>query len=526
MTQLRRESLERLLLLLAAHAEAWPVLWEESPALLGYLARHGAWHLARVGRVPEAVSFLARLAAFPEREHLLYPEQEHAARTDGLLALRHCPTERYSDVDGPMLAGLLLSVQDRALLRPGCAILARRPLDVAADAFADDPNPSASVAYVLAEELARGVIARSDEDGWHVLRAVALDHDHALQYTALYAFKYVALERPGWLTHDALRPFAVGGPYDRLAATTLLLYLALQGDAFPTRFEEPAFWNPQWAYNREEIDLLRGALRFRGLRAPDGADDEDALEGYAIIEARRLQVLAQLGPDEAQLKTLLEDYWRLVTRLEELTRLGAGLRTHPLASELTWLWMVSPYWEVSEVGSALAARFAALDPRWDEVLRAWATDVDETTWWGALVALRLLGERSGRIEPLFEALRVQSRSESAQLRGNCANTLQTLIGAASGRRRTDLLEAFEDELRHLLHSTDVWAVNEVLHLLEALDDERDVWAARLDADEAPLLRRTPGWREEGAAGWGDAVTEILHGAKDAPSTALPACQHE
>lgn len=521
MTHLRRESLERVLLLLAEHADAWPALWEQHPALLSYLARHGAWHLTRVGRVPEAIAFLGRLLAFEAREALITPSQQSAALLDGLVAVGLCPPEREEDVEGTALAALLLSVQDRSLLRAGCALLAGRPIDVLGEAFAEDPNPSSAVAYVLAEELARRVLAEDDQETWRALAEVGGDNDHAIQYTALYAFKYVASARPEWLTPAILRPFATGGPYDRLAVTTLLLYLALQGHPFPTRFDVPEFWRPRWAYNNEEIVLLKGAMAFRGLTDVEENDPDvaESAEGYREAERRRVACLARLGQGDALLRMILEDYWRLTSRLDDLGRLRAVLRHHAEAEEFVWLLMVSPFWEATEAGSALLARFAALDEAWEARALAWATEGDQSTWWGALVALRLLAERTGREEALFTALRVQSAHGSAQLLGNCANTFQTLILAASPIRRASLLEAFMDELRGLLHGTDVWAVNEMLILLEGIEDEREDLVARWDADRAPLLVHTPDWRELSATNWGDILHERLHGYGSTPADA-------
>ncbi len=519
MTRFRHESTEHLFLLLAQDAEAWPGLFEQAPELLGYLARHGSWHLARVGRVPEAIAFLGRLLSFEARESLLTPSQQSAALHYGLVAVSLCPPEREDEVDGASLATLLLAVQDRSLLRPGCALLARRPLAVVRESFAANPNPSAAAAYVLAEELARRVLARDDREAWDTLAEVAADHEHPLSYAALYAFKYVACERSAWLSDEVVRPFATGGPYDRLAVTTLLLHLALQGDPFPTRFDAPEFWRPTWEYNAEEVLLLKGAMAFRGLWPADDDDPDvaECAEGYRETEHRRLACLGRLGTHDALLRGILEDYWRLTSRLDDLGRLRESLRHHPEAEELVWLLMVSPYWEASEAGSALLARFAALDEAWEARARAWATEDDQTTWWGALVALRLLAERTGREDALFAAIRVQSSHGSAQLRGNCANTLHTLLLAASPERRTALLHTFRDVLRDLLHGEDIWAPNEVLMLLEGLEDEREAWAARLDADAAPLLRHTPEWRELTAEEWGDLLHERLHGEASTPA---------
>jgi hypothetical protein len=509
MARARTDTIERLLVLLAEHASAWPALWSAYPALLAYVARHGAWHLSCIGRHADAVAFLGRLRAFELREELMTPQQESAALVDGLAALRSCTDDEAERIDGGVLVALMQISQDRALLRPGCRLLSHRAPDALAEAFAADPNPSAAVAYVLAEEIARRVSTSGDRAAWMELARIGGDHDHAIQYTALYAFKYVAAANPDWLDVETLQPFAAGGPYDRLAATTLLLYLALQGNQFPARFDVPSFWAPRWGYNAEEVWLLRGAMRFRGLLAVEDEDAAAELAYYTTIEARRLSLLERLGPDETVLRTVIEGYWSLVSSLDVLSRLTSGLRHHPLAAELGWLLMVSPYWEVSEEGSALLARFASVDVRWEEELLEWAVAEDTTTWWGALVALRLHAERTGRQDALFTALRVQSRSDSPQLQGNCANTLQTLITSAGPARREELLHLFQDELRLLLHGQDVWAPNEILLMLEQLGEERDAWATLLAADDAPLLRATPDWRTLVAGEWGDILTERL-----------------
>jgi hypothetical protein len=524
MTHLRDKSLERLLTYLAAHAESWPTLWEHEPALLGYLARHGAWHLTRVGRVPAAVAFLDRLLAFERREALLTPSEQTAAVLEGLVAVGLCPLEREDEVDGMALVGLMLAVQDRAILRSGCALLARRPLEKVGEAFALNPNPSAAVAYVLAEEIARRVLVNDDRVTWETLARIGADGGHTIQYSAVYAFKYVAGTRPEWLDDQILRPFATGGPYERLAVTTLLLYLVLQGHTFPVSFDVPEFWQPQWAYNKEEILFLKGAIAFMGLGG--SAENEErsvfeCAEGYRLVERRRAACLTRLHESAHSpwsgdgigtvLQGILEDYWCLTSRLDDLGRLHSGLRHHPEAEEFVWLLMVSPFWEAVETGSVLLARFSSLDEDWEARAFAWATDDDQMTWWGGLVALRVLAERTGREEVLFATLRVQVAQGSPQLLGNCANTLHTFLLAASPQRRASLLELFEIELRTLLHGEDIWAPHEVLMLLEGLGDLREVWAERLAADRAPLLIHTPDWRDIPAREWGDTLHTRLYG---------------
>ncbi|MEN9797311.1 MAG: hypothetical protein RL653_1007 [Pseudomonadota bacterium] len=511
MKHLRFSSLEALLLRLAEDATAWPELLAHSPALLGYLARHGAWHLARVGRIPSTIEFLGRLLAFEERGVLMSVQQQTAALSDGLAAVGLCPRDQAAEVNGAALGELLLSVQDRRLLRPGCALLAGRSLDMIADAFAADPNPSAAAAYVVAEELARQVLAHEDREAWLDMARVGADPEHGAQYTALYAFKYVGGLRPDWLTPEILRPFLTGGPYDRLAVTTMLLHLGLSGHDFPARLDLPEFWQPLWRYNAEEIALVRGAMLFRGISAPADDDAQAAATQFRALEARRVRALAGLAEEEHALRSILEGYWRLTAQLDDLGRLGPSLRHHAVVDDLAWLLLCSPYWEVSEYGSALLARFASVDRAWEQRLLDWATGDDDLPWWGALVALRLLAERTGREESLFQALEIQSRSDSAQLRGNCANTLQTLIRSADRERRESLLVRFSGELRALLHGDDVWAVNELLLLLEGLEDDMERWAERLEADAAPLVRLTPGWRASGATEWGDLVTQVRLG---------------
>jgi hypothetical protein len=507
MTILRQTSLTRIADLLAAHAARWPELWGDCPSVLAYVARHGPWHLAATRQVPEIVSFLTRLGELADRERLLTPEEESTTRLEGLVALGLCPPPRAGEISGPDLVALLVTTPDRAAVRPGAALLARRSIQALEEAFRDAPNVSAAVLYVIAEEVAQQVVATEDRPRWEALQAVACDLESPIQYLALYAFKYVAASRPSWLTRDALEPFATGGPYDRLAATTLLLYLALQGHIFPSHFHVISFWRPRWDYNHEELRLLRGAMRFRGLPIPEAARGDDDLDLFQGIEARRTAALNALPPDEQPNRWLLEGYWSLVDRLPELGRVASRVSRGPLAEHVLWLLIVSPYWEVNELASGVMARLAASEERWELLLHTWATQDDGATWWGAMVGLRLLAERTGRLTGLLEAVRVQSRSPSAQLRGNCANALGSLIGAAPPLRQAELLEAFLPELRLLLHGSDVWEVNEVLMLLESLDDRRETWAAHMDADAAPLLRWTPDWRLLPAAGWGQRVTE-------------------
>jgi hypothetical protein len=502
---------------LATHAEAWPDRWEGAPSVLGYFGRHGAWHLATAGRVADAVAFVARLLASPLRESLVSPEQAAAAVSHGLGALALATTHEADAVDGQALVELLLAAHDRALLRPACRLLAGRTMEALAEAFAAHPNPSVAAAYVLAEELARRIVADDDRAAWEELARVGADHEHPVQYSALYAFKYVGCARPRWLSVELLEPFATGGPYDRLAVTTLLLYLALQGDPFPASFDVPAFWEPRWEYNREEISLVRGAMAFRGLAPPRPTGfpgDDDALADYLAIEERRAALSEELPPDApAAVRTIVSEYWRLVGSLEAVSALPVSIRDRAYARELGWLLLVSPYWEVSEGGSSLLARFAVVDDAWRDLLLSWATGDDPSTWWGALAALRLFAGRTGREEELFEALRVQSRAESAQLRGNCANTLHTLVAGAAPARRDALLARFEGELRALLHGEDVWEVNEVLLLAEHLEAQGVPWEEAWDAANAPLLALVPDWREAGASAFGDAVSARV-GAKD------------
>ena len=513
MTRLRPESLDTIVSLLARHAAAWPELVESHPDLVGYFARQGAWHLVREGKLPQAIDLLGRLLAFDERGHFVSPSQQNVALIDGLAPLARYPRDRVADFDASVLASRLSTVQDRGIIRAGCGLLSRLSLEELDAAFSEGANPSSAVVYVLAECLARDVLDSEDRAGWQRLAEVAQDHESAIQYAAIYAFKYVGCERPEWLSVDLVRPFAVAGPYDRLAATTLLFFLALQGNDFPVHFDVPEFWDPVWAYNAEEIDFLRGAMSFRGLiRAEDEADDTLAAP-FRDAESRRLGLLAALGEVDVEVRSLFEDYWRLTTRLDELGRLRPAQLPETVRVEAIWLLLVSPLWEVSEAGSTLAASLATKDEEWACRLNEWATWDDETSWWGALVALRLVADQTGNDEGLFAALRVHSRSESAQLRGNCANTLQTLVAGASRARQEELLTIFEEEIRLLVHGDDVWAVNEILILLESLGEAREAWARRWVVDAAPLIRLTPDWRDEDASNWGDHVTERLVAAR-------------
>lgn len=190
-------------------------------ALFGYLARHGSWHLAAVGRHATTVDFLVRLEGHEARERLLTVERWSAALAEGLSVLRSGTDDEHARVDGRSLVRLLLGSQERTVLRPGCRLLAKRSWAELGEAFAESPNPSATAPIILAEELARRVVARDDRRTWSEFSRIALsgydallahpfdwnpnsppneESDHPAGQIALHAFRFATYARPDWVT--------------------------------------------------------------------------------------------------------------------------------------------------------------------------------------------------------------------------------------------------------------------------------------------------------------------------------------
>jgi hypothetical protein len=501
---------------LATLAGAVPGPPPRGAAVTRYLACHGAWHLLVSGRHADTLTFLQAVLASDSLEGLLGPAERTAALACGLAALESCPEAVSDALPAATILPMVVLVQDRHWLKGACELLSRRSLEELEAAFRSNPNPSGSAIYVLAHALARSCLDAPDTRRFLALHAAASDPESAIQYSALYAFKHACMLRPDWLDPALLRPFALAGPYDRLVATTLLMSLTLRGHRFALTFDVPEFWSPRWRYNAEEIALLRGAMCFKGLRAPEGDADQEALKHFNRLEALRQDGLAAGW----QPLELLSDYWDLGNVPEGMAWISTRLRSEETHEQLLWLLLASPYWEVSETAASLAARWAVTDPRWLERLRRWSTSADTASWWGAAAALRLYEEKTGDIEPFAAAVAVQTLGPQAQLRGNIANQLQTLFSGAGRARQRALFVRFEPFLRRLLHGDDIWEVDELLTLTAALERQGYDWETALSPDSAPLLRSFPEWRTRGTRSLGNLLTQRDRAANPLPCSGL------
>ena len=487
--------LDRAIRTVASHLPAPPPV---SPLVAAYVARHGVSHLVAHGDWAEALQLADRLENCAAEA--LFGTRTDRSREGLLRAMESCPLD--AEIDLEALGRLLHRQATAAGCRAACSWLVRSEQPVDAP-FTAQPNASRPVTYALAEVLAEAAEAKG-ATGLAELSAWAEDFDRPTQYAAMYAFKYVGMKRPEWLTDELLRPHCSGNPYDRMVATGLLLYLAIQGDSRALAVDATEFWEPEWEYNQVEIDLLRGALRWRGLS--DAGGEEDAAY-FEDLDRRRLGLLENAR--SPAVREVLDRYWAL---LNDLPAVDRALRELPRAAEATevlWLLMSSPYWEVGERAAGAAARWARADEDVAELMRAWALDEAQgPAHMGAIVALRTLTQEVADPRLFHEAASALSASEDPQVRGYVANAVASYFQDVPKDRWSSMVSDWADVLRAGLHDSDLWAVQETVELVRELEAANVDWTVQLDREAAPLLK--------GINGWIDMDWDELFEALDAP----------
>ena len=453
------------------------------PRLASYVARHGVSHLTANGQWAAALDFADRLERCDSER--VFGVRSDRSRDGFLRAMSRCP--RSARLDTVALGRLLHRQPTAAGCRNACDWLLGSGADLDTP-FQAQPNASKPVTYALGESLAAAAEKKGPRE-LQRLSAWAEDHSRPTQYAAMYAFKYVGMRRPEWLTTENLRPHTRGNPYDRMAATGLLLYLAIQRNPLALEMDLPEFWAPAWDYNRVEVDLLRGALRWRGFTSDGG---EDFAAYFMELEQRRCELLSDVRSE--RLRLVLTNYWQLLDDLPSFSRALNEVRYEDRASDLIWILMASPYWEVGERAAEIAGRRATADPDVALQLRDWALDERHSAvHMGVILALRAHAQATGGDEFFFEAARSLCQSPDPQIRGYVANYVSTSFQDAPEERWPAMVERWAPVLRAGLHDHDLWAVQEIAELVRTFDAANVDWRGHLQPDRAPLLAGISDW---------------------------------
>ena len=454
-----------------------------APPVARYVARHGVAHLVASGAWSEAVMLCDRLAAAG-----VGPV---ARNRDSLLrAFVLCPPSAPLNAEA---VGRLLHQQSAAA---GCRAatdwwVAHRP-DAVDAPFEAEPNASRPVTYAMAVSIACS-IADEGPAGLSALSSWASDFDRPTQYAAMYALKYAAIQNPDADWQRLLLAHAKGNGDDQIVVAGVLLYLALQGTFVP--LDAPEFWAPVWGYVQVEVDLVLGALGWRGLQPVEpGSSAAEFVAYFDELESLRIELIECV--EQPAVRGMVDQYWRLVADLDTVDR---GLRLIALESEwesIVWLMMASPYWEVGERAAGAAAQRIAADPLFEDTLVEWVHDPDQdAVHMGAMMALRTRAQQTRDHRPLHAIADIAMESPDPQIRGFWANAVVSLFDDVPPSDWPAVLEDWQASIQRGLNDTDMWAVQEVVALVQKLNRAGVPWEDVVTAEEAPLLQGIDEWQQ-------------------------------
>ena len=479
MTRVRPETAVELHAAIRAVAQHLPDPPPVHAKVARYAARHGVSHLTSNDQWEDALDFADRLEACDAED--LFGVPTDRSRDGFLRALSRCPPGR--PLDAKALGRMLHRQPTAAGCRNACEWLLRaKDLDIDTP-FIEQPNASRPATYALAEALAKQTEATGPA-GLQRLSEWAEDYERPTHYAALYAFKYVGIRRPTWLTTESLKRHAYGDAYDSMVATQLLTYLAIQGHAIALDLKHCSFWSPTWDYNKIEIELLRGALRWRGLQRQGG---EAFAAHLAHLEQRRVELQTRATSDE--IKCILTNYWRLLKHLQSIDAALSNARQQRGIMDIVWLLMASPYWEVGERAAGIAGYWATLDPAIADRIMTWAQDERHAAVHRALaLALRTHAQKSQNPDLLFKASASLSKSRDPHVRGFVAHAAASIFQDAPRQEWAAMLPQWQPILRAALHDDDIWAAQEIIELGRLFEVANVPWRSALRPESAPLLQ--------------------------------------
>lgn len=464
-----------------------------------YLCRYGAVHAAKAGRPYIGARLLVRMT-HPQSRVTIARRHIRAATDDYLLVLGGCQTLELAQIASADLAQLISRTDTRDALAVACDILLSRKPEWGT-VFTEHPLDGRGATWTFASRWARHILsmpASAAQQEWRSLNEIAVDSSHPLFLPAAYAFKYVALQRREWIDTGALRPYCTGGPYTRLVATNLLLQFALQTGQQPCVIPWPEFWYPVWDYNRIEVGLLVGAMRWRGISS-DHPLAKDKAGLFSKIETERLR-LAGSAQISGEASAALDFFWQAGVDPERCNSLLKVLDLSTFSNEILELFLASPIFEAAEVAAAILADRESGRP--DAIVKfVELADPESVHAWGGFAAAVRLTTLKGDASAFATVIERYSLAKDAQLRGLAAMNLASYLRDCNGDERIRCCHQFEHVIRTFLHDTDIWPVQEMFHLLKELDYELGRngfdWVSRFSVSESPVIGSVVGWEQTG-----------------------------
>ena len=474
--------------------EIWP----------SYYLRYGAAHAA-YWKQPAIGARLLTAQLRSQAANRLLPGPLRTAIDAYLNALAYCDKRTLNSISSPDLAELISRTDSRNVLGPACDLLIERESEWKT-AFATAPLDSRGATWVFASRWAATTLGSQGDMAQRRLisiRDVAINPTHPLNLPAAYAFKYVALNRPEWVSIEMLEPFCKSWTYSRLVSISLLQQLTLKGSTLATNIPWEEFWTPPWQYCRNEIDLLAAALKWKGLPCPI----KPRLQTMALMESladRQQKLLNQKNLSNGH-KEALELFWEAGGAPEKCQEILKALDVSNISNEILDMYLRSPIFDAVEVAAGIVAnRVTEFAGDLSELLKL--ADPASDCAWGAFMAASRASITSNETDVFIELVNTYGMATDPWCRGLSANYFAKWLRDSSESVRTRVILDQKGLLKRLLHDQDIWPVQEIFHVMqefsESLQNQGIDWHELLSADSAPIVLLLPNWRDQNF-GWAE-----------------------
>lgn len=467
-----------------------------------YLLVHGAVHTA-LRHSPELGARFLTAQARSEAANRLLPGPLRNAIDAYLRALTRCDDTELGAIASRDLAELLSRTDTRDAVAPACDLLIGRESEWES-AFEANPLDSRGATWVFASRWAHATLAMRKEaaqESMEAIRDVAIAPSHPLNLPAAYAFKYVALNRPAWLSAGMLEPLCKSWTYSRLVATSLLQQLVLKGVNLTALAPWDEFWEPPWQYNRNELDLLAAALRWKGFASPiEPRARTIRLMDSLTIQQERLLRIANLPKSQ---RAALVFFWDAGADPDRCLELLMALDASDISREILDMYLRSPIFEAMEVAAGVVAnRLNEFSGDLKGLLKL--ADPDSDHAWGAFIAATKASIASNATDTFLALVETYGVAQDPWCRGLAANYLTRWLRDASEAVRFKAIIEHETLVVRLLHDHDLWPVQEVFHALQEFSDSLRAhgvdWHKQFRVASAPLVSLVPDWRDK-SCGW-------------------------
>lgn len=474
--------------------EVWP----------DYLLQYGAVHAANWHRPDLGARFLI-IQLRSEASNRLLPGPLRIAIDAYLQTLGHCTAGALRSIAATDLADLISRTDSRHVLGLACDLLIERESEWDT-AFASSPLDSRGATWVFASRWAAATLNLHKEAAQKRLasiRDVAITPTHPLNLPAAYAFKYVALNRPDWLTLEMLEPFCKSWTYSRLVSVSLIQQLTLKGSTLAIDIPWEDFWRPPWQYCRNELDLLAAALDWKKLPSPI----QPRLQTQRLMTSlakRQNKLLAEANLADAQ-RAALDFFWEAGSDPEKCQDLLRALDTTSISNEILDMYLRSPIFDAVEVAASIVAnRVNEFAGSLEGLLKL--ADPASDCAWGAFMAASKTAIGSNATDVFITLVNTYGKSPDSWCRGLSANYFAKWLRDASESVRNRVILEQKALLKRLLHDEDIWPVQEIFHVMqefsESLFSQGIDWRELLSASSAPVVASVPHWQHD-SCGWAE-----------------------